>query len=285
MASAQSDDFTPGRPVALSERVSRVVAPNAGRMTGPGTNSYLIAAGDGGVVVLDAGPADPAHEQALIAAVGDRPVRALVVTHTHIDHSPATAALHRHFAAPRVGRTSRHPLFQDTSFVPEVEAEDGAVVAGGGCTLRAVPTPGHASNHVCWYLEEERALFTGDHILGTVSPVILPPDGSMTAYLDSLERLKSLALETLYPGHGPRLDQPPAVIDALIRHRLLRESKVERALATRPGATLEDLLPVVYADVPVELHAWAGYSLLAHLERLVDVGRASCTDGRWTASA
>lgn len=277
------DDFTAGRLVPLTPRVARLVAPNGGKMTGPGTNSYVISGPGGGkdVAILDAGPADTRHLAALSDALGKRTLRALVVTHTHIDHSPAVAALHERFGALRVGRLSAHPEFQDSTFSSDVGVEEGTRVTGEGWTLRAVLTPGHASNHVCWYLEEEEQLFTGDHVLGTVSPVILPPDGSMRAYLDSLERLKSLPLSAFLPGHGPRLTDTTAVLNGLIRHRLARESKVERELAAAPGSTLAELVGKVYTDVPPDMHPWASYSLLAHLIKLGEDGRAEVADGRW----
>ena len=283
MSLPTNDDFTAGRLVPLTPLVARLVAPNGGQMTGPGTNTYVVgAAGPGSeVAIVDAGPADTRHLQAIGEATARRRVRALVVTHTHIDHSPAVAALHERTGAARVGRLSAHPQFQDATFASDVAVEEGTVISGEGYTLRAVLTPGHASNHVCWYLEEEQQLFTGDHVLGTVSPVILPPDGSMRAYLESLERLKSLPLAALLPGHGPRLTDPPAVLNGLIRHRLMREARVVRSLTDAPGATLAELVRTVYVDVPPDMHPWASYSLLAHLIKLAEEGRASETDGGW----
>ena len=252
-------------------------------MTGPGTNTYVVRSPGAGadVAIVDAGPADTRHLQALTDAVGKRTLRALVVTHTHIDHSPAVAALHERSGALRVGRLSTHPEFQDTTFASDIAVEEGTRVTGEGWTLRAVLTPGPASNHVCWYLEEEQQLFTGDHVLGTVSPVILPPDGSMRAYLDSLERLKALPLTAFLPGHGPRLPETMAVLNGLIRHRLARESKVVRELAAAPGSTLAELVGKVYTDVPPDMHPWASYSLLAHLIKLAEEGKAVESDGRW----
>jgi glyoxylase-like metal-dependent hydrolase (beta-lactamase superfamily II) len=281
--------FEPGCAVAVGPRVQRVVADNPGRMTGPGTNTYLVGApdGTGPLVILDPGPASPGHVAALIDAVAGRPVHAIVVTHTHADHSPASAPLAAHFAAPRYGRRARHLEFQDPSFVAEHAVEADTVVRIAGCTLRAVLTPGHASNHVCWYLAEERALFTGDHVLGTVSPVILAPDGDMAEYLDSLERLLALELSRLLPGHGPPLEHPYAVLRALIAHRLQREAKVRAALGARP-ATLEALLTRVYDDVDPALHAWARYSLEAHLIKLEHDGAARRVPGdagAWCAAA
>ena len=276
------DDFTPGRVVALSTLISRVTAPNASRMTGPGTNTYLIGReGGADVAILDPGPASPAHIDALLVAVGGRRLVALVVTHTHLDHSPAAAALHARTGAPRVGRTSHFPQFQDPTFHSEREVEDGMTVGGDGWTLRAVPTPGHASNHVCWLLEEEATLFTGDHVLGTTSPVILPPDGSMRAYLDSLARLQQLSLRELMPGHGPRLLRPARVFELLVRHRLEREAEVVAALAQAPQATVPALVDLVYREIPADLKRWAAFSLEAHLIKLAEDGRAQGADGRW----
>jgi glyoxylase-like metal-dependent hydrolase (beta-lactamase superfamily II) len=280
------DDFTPGRVVPLSELISRVTAPNGGKMTGPGTNTYLIGrAGGADVAILDPGPASPAHVDALLAAVAGRRVVALVVTHTHLDHSPAASPLRARTGAPRVGRTSSFPQFQDPTFQSDLEVRDGTTVSGDGWTLRAVPTPGHASNHVCWLLEEEAALFTGDHVLGTTSPVILPPDGSMRAYLDSLARLQQLSLRELMPGHGPRLLRPARVFELLVRHRLDREAEVVAALARAPQATVPALVDIVYRDVSEDLKRWAAFSLEAHLIKLAEDGRAFGTDGRWQLAA
>jgi glyoxylase-like metal-dependent hydrolase (beta-lactamase superfamily II) len=283
-----SADFVAGRAVALSRRIERVLADNPGRMTGPGTNSYLIHGPGTGTpcVVLDPGPDSAAHVDALIAATAGRRVEAILVTHTHRDHSPAAGELARRLGAPRYGRIARYPAFQDPSFRAERSVEDAMVLAGEGYTLRAIATPGHASNHVCWYLEEEATLFTGDHVLGTVSPVILPPDGDMGEYLDSLARLVALAPNRLMPGHGPALEDPPAVMKALIAHRLAREAKLLAALPAEP-LPLDALVRRVYDDVDPALHAWAQYSLEAHLIKLERESRAVRVPGapeRWRAA-
>ena len=181
----------------------------------------------------------------------------------------------------RWGRVSHYAQFQDQTFVPDHPVDESTVVVGNGYRLRAVLTPGHASNHVCWYLEEERALFTGDHILGTVSPVILPPDGDMRDYLLSMDRLKAMPLEHLFPGHGPVLTQPARVIEGLIRHRLAREAKIVRTLRSMDDVTIAELVIVVYADVSADLHQWASYSLHAHLLKLSHEGIVEERHSRW----
>ncbi len=271
--------FVPGVAVTVAEGVRRILAPNPGLMTGPGTNTYLV--GTGAVVVLDPGPASATHLEAIVAAVGNARVVAIAVTHTHRDHSPGAGALGARLGAPLVGRVARHAAFQDPEFVPDRIAEEGAELDTDAGALLAVPTPGHASNHVCWHMPARRLLYSGDHVLGTVSPVILPPDGDMGEYLDSLARLQRLDLEAIAPGHGPLLTEPAAALDALIRHRLAREARVVAALATLGRASLDALLPVVYRDVVAELHGYARYSLEAHLIKLERDGRARRDGADW----
>jgi glyoxylase-like metal-dependent hydrolase (beta-lactamase superfamily II) len=271
--------LVPGRPVEVAPGIRRLVAPNPGRMTGPGTNTYLV--GDRSVLVVDPGPAIDAHVAAICDAIGSARVAGVLVTHTHRDHSPAPRPLGEHYLAPLVGRRPRYEDFHDASFVADEEPADGARYASDAGELIAVATPGHASNHVCWFHPATRSLLTGDHVLGTVSPVILPPDGDMSEYLDSLARLQRLDLAAILPGHGPVLDDPAAVLAGLVAHRLGREAKVQRALATEARA-LEDLMPHVYDDVDPALHGFARYSLLAHLLKLQEEGLANCADDRWS---
>jgi glyoxylase-like metal-dependent hydrolase (beta-lactamase superfamily II) len=272
------DDFVPGRPVAVAPGVLRIVAPNPGPFTGPGTNTYLV--GESQLAVVDPGPADRAHVEAIVAAGAGR-IAWILVTHTHRDHSPAAALLRERSGAIVVGRRAPDDGRQDRRFAPDAEPADGERVSLDGCSLRCVATPGHASNHVCFFLEEQGVLFTGDHILGHVSPVILPPDGDMAEYLDSLARLRLLPLTRIAPGHGPMLEQPLAVIDALVAHRLRREARVLAALDAERPASLDDLLPGVYADVDPTLHEIARYSLLAHLIKLARAGAAVEEGNTW----
>jgi len=265
-----SCELLPGRAVALSGNVWRVTAPNPGPMTGPGTNSYLVGAGTRWTVI-DPGPAIPSHQQALIdaaAAAGGR-IERILVTHTHRDHSPGAAPLAVTTGAPVWGRVATHPEWQDDSFRPAHQPRHGEQIhVAPGLTLKVVHTPGHASNHLCFLLESEKLLFTGDHVMQGSTVVINPPDGDMQVYLQSLNALLSEDLLWLAPGHGFLVDQPHTVIRKLIAHRLAREAKVVQALQMARSASTDALLSVVYADVPAALHGVARRSLLAHLLKL-----------------
>ena len=278
-------DLLPGRAVRLSPRIVRVTAPNPGVMTGPGTNTYLVG-GEGGWTVVDPGPADAAHLQAILAAAPG-PVERIVVTHTHVDHSPGAVALAQATGAPVLGRRPDHARGQDATFEPTrlLAGGERLPLGHGAGTLRVIHTPGHASNHLCYLLEEEKTLFTGDHVMQGSTVVINPPDGDMTAYLRALEGLLSEDLEWFAPGHGYLVAEPHAVLRGLVRHRLAREAKVRAALeALREGA-IEDLLPVVYDDVPKAIHPVAARSLLAHLLKLRDDGVAAADGERWRSLA
>ncbi|MBP8925593.1 MAG: MBL fold metallo-hydrolase [Pseudomonadales bacterium] len=268
----------PGRISELSPRVRRIIAPNPSVMTGPGTNTYLL--GREQIAVIDPGPADAAHLDAIIAA-GDGRIRWIVVTHTHEDHSPAAAPLARATGAELWGAAAPEDFYQDHSFVPDVPLAENMRLETAEFALRAIHTPGHVSNHYCLLLEEEGMLFTGDHIMNGSTVVIIPPSGDMKDYLDSLEKLKAYPLRQLAPGHGELMPEPVAAVDALITHRLKREAKVLASLATRGGGTLDELLPLAYDDVPVALHPMAKYSLWAHLLKLERESRAHCRDERW----
>ena len=281
-------DIVPGRVVRLSPRVLRITAPNAGMMTGPGTNSYLV--GDPGTnhwTVIDPGPDDAAHRQALLAAAPG-PVVRILVTHTHVDHSPGAAPMAHATGAPVLGRRPLHPAGQDASFAPDEELFGGEVlVLGPNTTLRVLHTPGHASNHLCYLLQEERTLFTGDHVMQGSTVVINPPDGDMGAYLRALEALHGLEIDWFAPGHGFLVAQPHEVVRALVRHRLGREAKVVAALAALAAlapASIDALVARVYDDVPAALHPVARRSLLAHLLKLEGEGRAQCVAGDWSAA-
>lgn len=288
-------DLLPGRAVRLSPRVIRVTAPNPGPMTGPGTNTYLVGDADDWTVI-DPGPeplasgdaAADSHLQALLAAAQGRITR-ILVTHTHRDHSPAAAALSHLTGAPVLGRTALHAEWQDASFAPQRELEDGERLTVGTKgtsgtigTLRVVHTPGHASNHLCYLLEEEKTLFTGDHVMQGSTVVINPPDGDMAAYLDSLRSLLEMDLDWLAPGHGFLVAPPQDTLRGLIAHRLRREAKVVAALQAHGAQPLLGVLPHVYDDVPAALHGMASRSLLAHLLKLQGDGTARCVGGVWS---
>lgn len=263
-------DFTPGEVVELSPGLRRIVAPNAGPFTGAGTNSYLL--GEEERILIDPGPDLPGHVEVLLAA-GEGRIAWVLVTHTHADHSPAARAIRRATGATVVGALAPDDGRQDLRFRPDVQPVDGERIVAGDLALRCIATPGHASNHFCFLLEGQGVLFTGDHILGDVSPVILPPDGSMHDYLESLQRLRGLPVAWIAPGHGPVLADPVGVIDRLVAHRLRREAKVVEVLGRLGSAALEQLLPQVYADVEPALHGLAAFSLHAHLIKLERDGR------------
>ena len=292
------DDLQPGRLVRLSPRVQRVVAPNASLMTGPGTNSYVL--GNPAVAVLDPGPDDPPHLASLRAAAPR--LHFVFVTHTHRDHSCGARALADATGARIVGLPPPSDGLQDMSCVPSIEArhdrvfelsgrdpEAGDAGAAGHAIqspdltrLRAIHTPGHASNHVCFLLEEEGLLFSGDHVLDGVTPVILPPDGDMAAYLHSLDLLKSYRPRAIAPGHGRVLEEPLRVIDGIVAHRARREAKVLAVLGAMGPGEIDVLLPKVYDDVRAELLPIARYSLEAHLIKLEREGRAARNRDVWS---
>lgn len=256
----------------VSARVTRVLAPNPGFMTGAGTNSYLLGQRD--ITVLDPGPADDAHVAALLAAaqaLGGR-IRRIVLTHTHQDHAPAALALKAATSAELFGQSPLPGDPAQTLLRMDRELADGDVIAGDGYTLRALHTPGHVGNHLCYRLEEEALLFSGDHLINGSTVVIIPPSGSMADYLRSLEKLAQQDIAVIAPGHGDLIENAQAVIQFTIHHRLAREAKVLAKLQAS-AQSIEQLTPQVYDDVNPALHPVARYSLHAHLIKLRDEGR------------
>ena len=270
-------ELIPGVARALSPMVRRIVAPNPGMMTGPGTNTYLVGVDE--IAVIDPGPDDPAHLDTIAGCGGDR-IRWILCTHTHSDHSPGAAGLKERTGAEVLGFDSRDTLTVDRPMA------DGDVLEGTEFRLAALHTPGHASNHLCFWLEQERLLFSGDHIMEGSTVVIAPPDGDMGAYLAQLERLRSMRIKAIAPGHGQLIGDPRAKIDEYVTHRLAREEMVSSALQAAGATTVKELVATIYTDVPEHLHEMAGYSVWAHLRHLAQQGRASgdALDGTWTAA-
>ena len=260
-----------GVPFRLNSRVRRIVAPNPGVMTGAGTNTYLL--GDEAVAVLDPGPAIDEHIQAILDTAGDR-IRWIVCTHTHPDHSPAWQAVHEATDAEVIGASPADDMFQDDTFKPDPEVQHDQLLSTEEFTLRAVHTPGHVSNHFCFFLEEEQMLFAGDHIMNGSTVVIVPPSGDMKAYIESLQLLLRYPLHLIAPGHGEVMEDSRAVVEWLVNHRLQREHKVIDGLRKIGRSTLDQLVKVVYDDVDVGLHEMAKLSLLAHLIKLRRENRA-----------
>ena len=271
--------IVPGDVVALSGLVRRVTAPNPGVMTGPGTNTYILGKGD--LALIDPGPESGPHLSVMLEAAGKR-LKWILCTHTHLDHSPGAKALKAATGAQLLG-FAKVPGDgrQDTDFAPDRAMRDGDVLDCGAFRLRAVHTPGHASNHLCYLLEEERWLFTGDHVMQGSTVVISPPDGDMIEYLRSLEKLLALDLAALAPGHGHVIEKPHDEVRRLVAHRLKREQKVINAFRSRNPATMDDLLPLVYDDVSPRIYPVARRSLHAHLLKLKHEGRAIEEGDRW----
>lgn len=252
--------------------VSVVLAPNPSLLTGPGTNTWLV--GDGELACIDPGPEDPAHLrniEATLASLGAR-ISVVLLTHSHPDHRPLARML-----ADRAGAPLRALEAGDDGAQP---LADGDTVAAGGVTLRAVFTPGHASDHLCFFDAESAVLFSGDHILSGMTTVINPPDGDMSAYMDSLQRVLALRPAVIHPGHGRSIDDGVGAIEEYIAHRLEREAQVAEAVRRRGEATAAiDVVSEIYAAYPEALHAFAARSVEAHLDKLVRDGRASRIDG------
>jgi glyoxylase-like metal-dependent hydrolase (beta-lactamase superfamily II) len=274
-------EFEYGRAAQVSPLIRRVIANNPGPFTHYGTGTYIVGRGD--VAVIDPGPDLLEHLEAILAAVDGERVSAIVVTHHHIDHSPLAGPLKARTGAPIYGCALaaapvaedggvRMEAANDLDFTPDVSLCAGGEIKGPGWTLEAIPTPGHTSNHICYALKEETALFSGDHIMGWSTTVIAPPDGDMTDYMESLRRIRAREFSTIWPTHGPPIREVTPFLDAYIAHRRERETQILTALAQGP-ARIRELVPRLYADVDARLHPAAARSMLAHMIDLTRRGR------------
>jgi len=273
----------PGVPEQVGAGVTRIVAPNGGMMTGPGTNTYVL--GKLQKTVIDPGPLSDEHVQAILQVTGDR-LRHILVTHTHRDHSPAAKVLADMTGAELVGLPPPDAPLQDMSFVPDRQPQHDELLSFGETGIRAIHTPGHASNHCCYLDTYSGLLFSGDHINQGSTVVIIPPDGCMSQYLGSLHLLKGYGIQGIAPGHGSLIEKPADAIDRLIRHRMARESRVLKAVEKYPGLTLEEMTARVYTDVSSTLHDLAKHSMLAHLLKLRDDGEVvQSEDKGWVLKA
>ena len=250
--------------VQISPLIRRITAGNGSVFTGPGTNTYLV--GNEDVTVIDPGPAMEDHIDAILAA--SKNIKQIVVTHTHPDHSPGVRLMKEKLDIPAFGMLTKSSKNQDITFNPSRILEDGEVFLEDEFSLEVVHTPGHASNHLCFILREEKFIFTGDHIMNGSTVVIGPPDGNMKQYIESLEKLKDYDIEKIAPGHGEVLENPHQVADWIINHRLEREKKVFEALKDASKGTPDSLVEKVYDDVDSSLFPIAKASLLAHLIKL-----------------
>ena len=269
----------PGRCESVSPLVRRVLCANPSAFTFKGTNSYLV--GEGSVAVIDPGPDDEAHLQALLAAIGAAAVSHILITHTHMDHSPLAARLKAITGAPVLaapltacGEESEVRLDAsiDQSFSADVTLTGGDVIEGRGFTLECVFTPGHMSNHMAFALREEQALFSGDHVMAWATSVVAPPDGHMGDYMASLRKLLRRDDAVYYPGHGPARVDPLPLVRGILAHRGMREESIFRRLQ-QGDRRIADVVAASYSDVDPRLHPAAALSTRAHLEHLIEQGR------------
>lgn len=291
-AASLAPDMPTGQCIALSPRVARVLAPNPSPFTYTGTQTYVV--GRETLAVIDPGPADAAHLESLIAAIAGRPVVAILCTHTHRDHSPAAAPLAAATGAAIIGCAPlaisddgpRADAAFDAGYRPDRVLADGEAVAGSGWTIRAVATPGHTSNHLCFALEEEGALFTGDHVMGWSTSVIAPPDGDMADYMASLQRLMAREDAIFYPAHGEPVENPRRLVRGMIGHRKMREGQILRFLESNGASPVPSMVAEMYRGVDPALHGAAGRSVLAHLFDLENRATVRRVDeGVWEITA
>lgn len=284
----REDSAVPGRVEQLSPLIRRVLCDNPGPFTYRGTVTYII--GTGRVAILDPGPDDPAHVAAVLEAVKGEQVEAILVTHTHRDHSPATPAIkaatgapvhaegpHRAARALNLGEANPLDSSGDRDFVPDMTLADGAVVAGPGWTVEAVFTPGHTANHMAFALKEEQTLFSGDHVMAWSTTIVAPPDGSMGDYMASLDKLRARDERIFWPGHGGPVREPAKFMRALSHHRRLREAAILKRIQAGDRA-IPEIVTAIYEGLDPRLKGAAGLSVFAHLEDLVAKGLVA-TDG------
>ena len=266
----------------LSPLIARVLAPNPSAFTYTGTQSYVVGRDD--VAIIDPGPAEDTHLDALIAAINGRQVRAIVCTHTHRDHSPAAALLAERTKAPIIGCAPltleddgpRADAAFDADYRPDEALVNGALLSGDGWTIEAVATPGHTSNHLCYALREEGALFTGDHVMGWSTSIVSPPDGDMAEYMRSMQKLLERDDAVYYPAHGEAVDNPQRLVRGMMGHRKHREGQILRHLemGEGEGRRIVDMVPEMYKGTDIRLHPAAARSVLAHLLDLEQRGLA-----------
>ena len=277
---AKLDNIEPG--------MARVLAHNPSAFTYTGTQTYLIGTDE--IAVIDPGPALPEHIEALIKVIGGRPVRAVMCTHTHRDHSPAAKPLAQAMAAPIIGCAAlaledvgpRADAAFDGDYQPDRVLEDGDAVEVDGMTIEAIATPGHTSNHLCFAVGD--ALFTGDHVMGWSTTVVVPPDGDMAAYMASLEKLRQREDRIYYPAHGAPVTNPRQYVRHLIGHRLQREKQILRLVGQQPRP-IPDIVAHAYPGLDPRLVTAAGGSVFAHLVDLERRGLVLQSGDSWTAAA
>lgn len=278
--------FDYGRPDRLSPLIRRVICENPGPFTYTGSGTYIIGTERGEVAIIDPGPMNEAHQDALVAAIGKARISDIFITHTHSDHCGGARRFAQRTGAPIRG-AGPHPVRHrnqdapaldegaDYAFAPDFILKDGDLIEGDGWTIEAVATPGHISNHLCFALRDESALFTGDHVMGWATSVIAPPDGDMGAYLDSLDKLLARGEEIYYPTHGAPILNPKPYVRAIRTHRRIRDGQILDQL--KKGRTrIKEITGAIYADIDRRLHVAAALNVYAHLIRLVNTGAVTC---------
>jgi glyoxylase-like metal-dependent hydrolase (beta-lactamase superfamily II) len=280
-------NFDYGVAVEVAPGVRRIVANNPSPFTFKGTNTYIV--GHGEVAVIDPGPHDPEHLKALNAALEGERISHILITHTHRDHTDAVAPLKEYSKAPvlafgetgksRGARTTSPSgkVFVDLGFTPDERVLDGDTIKGNGWALDAIHTPGHAPDHLCFALSGERTIFSGDHVMGWNTTVVAPPEGHMGDYLNSLQRLLERKDKLFFPGHGGRIEMPQRVVRAYLMHRKMRESAIYACLE-KGDSFIGQIVPRIYNGLDSKLVPAAAFSVLAHLEFLVERGLVLCED-------
>ena len=284
------NDWPTGRMEEVEPLIRRLLAPNPSAFTFTGTQTYFVGRGE--VAVIDPGPDDEAHLAALLDALGAERVTAILCTHTHRDHSPASRALKAATGAPIIGcaplaiddKGPRADAAFDFDYAPDRVLADGETVEGPGWTLEAVATPGHTSNHLCFALREANALFTGDHVMGWSTTVVSPPDGDMTAYMESLDKLRLREDRIYYPAHGSAVEKPQQLIRGMMGHRKQRERQILRHLERGEG-DIGAMVGQMYKGLDPRLHVAAGRSVLAHLLDLEGRGMVARDGEAWRLAA
>lgn len=276
-------EFEYGEASELSPLIRRVIAKNPSAFTFHGTGTYIIGRGE--VAVIDPGPADPHHIDAILAATQGETITHILITHTHMDHSPGAALLKEKIEAPTYGfgpHGSGKPGLEaeeggDLAFTPDVRVKDGDVITGSNWTVKAIHTPGHLSNHLCFELVEENTLFSGDHVMGWSTSVVSPPDGDMKQYLSSLEKLLNFDHAKYWPTHGPAITDTKPFVKGLIAHRHGRMDQIRHCLQNGP-MNIPGMVKKMYTDVPEYLHPAAARSVYSHIIMMVENGEV-ITDG------
>ena len=266
----------------MNKLIKKITANNGGIFTGKGTNTYLIGKED--ITLIDPGPNIPEHIDKILS-VGKNKIKRILVTHTHTDHSPAALPISKKLNIPMFGRlVDRESQWEDETFIPDNVLSHGDEILTDEYSLETIHTPGHASNHLCFYIKEIKCLLTGDHIMDGSTVVIAPPDGNMTEYINSLRLLKKYEINYFAPGHGNIMKEPTKTINSKISHRLARESKVFRCVEKKQNSNIDQLLLLVYDDVPEMLHPIAKMSLLAHLIKLEEDGKLKNYENTYSLS-